>query len=149
MGEVFERDLHLVNAGDEATITTTAYPGERFTGRVNYVSEVIDPTTRTARVRVAVPNPRGRLKPEMFASIALGVGSSEPVLTVPASAVFTENGRSWVYVSTTGGHFVRRSIEVDQDEGADRRVLSGLRPGDRVVTAGALLLREEEEKRAG
>jgi len=148
MGDVFERDLHLVTAGDEATITTTAYPGERFMGRVNYVSDVIDPMTRTAKVRVSVPNPRSRLKPEMFASIALGVGASSPTLTVPASAVFTENGHSWVYVSTRAGHFARRSIEVDQDEGADRRVLNGLRPGDRVVTAGALLLREEEVKRA-
>ena len=148
MGEVFERDLHLVAAGDEATITTTAYPGERFMGRVNYVSDVIDPMTRTAKVRVSVPNPRSRLKPEMFASIALGVGASSPTLTVPASAVFTENGHSWVYVSTRAGHFARRSIEVDQDEGADRRVLNGLRPGDRVVTGGALLLREEEVKRA-
>jgi membrane fusion protein, heavy metal efflux system len=149
MGDVFERDLHLVNSGDEATITTTAYPGERFTGRVNYVSDVIDPMTRTAKVRVSVPNPSGRLKPEMFASITLGVGASSPALTVPASAVFTENGRSWVYVSTEPGHFARRSIEVDQDEGADRRVLNGLRAGDHVVTAGALLLREEEAKRAG
>jgi len=148
MGDVFERDLHLVTAGDEATITTTAYPGERFTGRINYVSDVIDPMTRTAKVRVSVPNPRSRLKPEMFASIALGVGASSPTLTVPASAVFTENGHSWVYVSTRAGHFARRSIEVDQDEGADRRVLNGLRPGDRIVTEGALLLREEEVKRA-
>jgi cobalt-zinc-cadmium efflux system membrane fusion protein len=148
MGDVFERDLHLVNAGDEATITTTAYSGERFTGRVNYVSDVIDPMTRTAKVRVSVPNPRSRLKPEMFASIALGVGAASPALTVPASAVFTENGHSWVYVSTKAGHFSRRSIEVDQDEGTERRVLNGLRAGDRVVTGGALLLREEEVKRA-
>jgi cobalt-zinc-cadmium efflux system membrane fusion protein len=63
--------------------------------------------------------------------------------------VFTENGKSWVYLATTAGHFVRRSIEVEQDEGAERRVLSGLRAGDRVVTGGALLLREEEGKRAG
>src|SRR6185369_7679085 len=149
IGDVFERDLHLANAGDEAVITTTAYPGERFTGRVNYVSGVIDPMTRTAKIRVSVPNPRGRLKPEMFASIALGVGASDPALTVPASAVFTENGRSWVYVATAAGRFARRSIDVDQDEGANRRVLSGLRAGDRVVTGGALLLREEEGKRAG
>jgi cobalt-zinc-cadmium efflux system membrane fusion protein len=78
----------------------------------------------------------------------LGVGASGPALTVPASAVFTENGRSWVYVTTQPGHFTRRSIEVDQDESADRRVLNGLRSGDRVVTGGALLLREEEVKRA-
>jgi len=148
LGDVFERDLHLVSAGDEATITTTAYPGEGFTGRVNYVSDAIDPMTRTAKVRVSVPNPRSRLKPEMFASIALGVGTSSPALTVPASAVFTENGHSWVYVSTKAGHFARRLIDVEQDEGGDRRVLNGLRAGDRVVTSGGLLLREEEGKRA-
>ena len=149
IGEVFERDLHLVTVGDEATIATTAYPGEHFTGRVNYVSDVIDPMTRTAKVRVSVPNPRSRLKPEMFASIALGVGASDPALTVPASAVFTENGRSWVYVSKAPDRFARRSIDVDQDEGTDRRVLGGLHAGDRVVTGGALLLREEEGKEEG
>src|SRR5262249_23717020 len=113
MGDVFARGLHLVNAGGEATSSTTADPRGRFTRRVNTVSDVIDPMTRTAKVRVSVPNPRSRLKPEMFASIALGVGVSSRALTVPASAVFTENGHSWVYVSTKTGHFARRSIEVD------------------------------------
>ncbi len=147
MGDVFERDLHLIAVGDAATITTTAYPGEQFAGRVNHVSDVIDPMTRTAKVRVSVPNPGGRLKGEMFTSIALGVGSSKAVLTVPARAVFTEGGRSWVYVETKSSHFIRRPVEVEEDEGADRRVRSGLRAGDRVVTDGGLLLREEEDKR--
>jgi cobalt-zinc-cadmium efflux system membrane fusion protein len=148
VGDVFERDLSLVMDSDSTVITTTAFPGERFAGRVNYISDVIDPMTRTAKVRVSVPNPRGRLKPEMFASIALGVGAPGAVLTVPAQAVFTENGRSWVYVATAPGHFVRRLVDIDQDEGAQKRVRSGLRAGDRVVTDGGLLLREEEEKRA-
>jgi cobalt-zinc-cadmium efflux system membrane fusion protein len=148
VGDVFERDLNLVMDSDSTVITTTAFPGERFAGRVNYISDVIDPLTRTAKVRVSVPNPRGRLKPEMFASIALGVGASGAVLTVPSEAVFTENGRSWVYVATGPGHFTRRAVEIDQDEGAQKRVKGGLHAGDRVVTDGGLLLREEEEKRA-
>jgi cobalt-zinc-cadmium efflux system membrane fusion protein len=148
VGDVFERDLNLVMDSDSTVITTTAFPGEQFAGRVNYISDVIDPMTRTAKVRVSVPNPRGRLKPEMFASIALGVGAPGPVLTVPSRAVFTENGRSWVYVATGPGHFTRRLVDIDQDEGAQKRVRSGLHAGDRVVTDGALLLREEEEKRA-
>ncbi len=73
MGDLFERDLRLVSTGQPAAISTAAYPGERFTGRVNYVSETIDPATRTAKVRVSVFNPSGRLKPEMFASISLDV----------------------------------------------------------------------------
>ncbi len=133
MGDVFERDLHLVNAGDAATITTTAYPGERFTGRVNYVSDVIDPLTRTAKVRVSVPNPRGRLKPEMFASIALGVGASSPALTVPASAVFTEDGHSWVYVVDEG-----RSLHAPIDRrrsGRRRRPPRAGRPSRRATAS--------------
>jgi len=148
MGEIFERDLHLVAVGDPATITTTAYPGEEFAGRVNHVSDVIDPMTRTAKIRVSVPNPGGRLKAEMFSSIALGVGRPDAVLTVPSRAVFTEGGHSWVYLATAPGHFTRRLVDIDQDEGAQKRVRSGLRAGDRVVTDGGLLLREEEEKRA-
>jgi cobalt-zinc-cadmium efflux system membrane fusion protein len=148
VGDVFERDLSLVMASDSTVITTTAYPGEQFDGRVDYVSDVIDPMTRTAKIRVSVPNPKGRLKPEMFAAIALGVGRSTGVLTVPAKAVFTEGGHSWVYVATDDRHFRRRLVDVDQDQGVNRRVRSGLRAGDRVVTDGSLLLREEEEKRA-
>ena len=134
IGEIFERDLHLVAVGDAASITTTAYPGEQFVGRVSYVSDVIDPASRTARIRVAVPNPGGRLKAEMFASIAVNLGDSKPILNVPPSAVFVEGGKSFVFVTTVLGHFVRRTVEM-------------LHPGDRVVTDGSLLLREEEEKR--
>ena len=148
VGDVFERDLSLVMASDSTVITTTAYPGEQFDGRVEYVSDVIDPMTRTAKIRVSVPNPKGRLKPEMFAAIALGVGGSKRALSVPAKAVFTEGGRTWVYVATDEKHFRRRLVEVDQDQGANRHVRSGLRAGERVVTDGGLLLREEEEKRA-
>ncbi len=148
MGDIFERDLHLVTVGDAATITTTAYPGVQFAGRVNHVSDTIDPVTRTAKIRVSVPNPGGRLKAEMFASITLGVGAADAVLTLPAHAVFTEGGQSWVYIQTKPGHFVRRLVEINQDEGTERRVRSGVRAGDLVVTDGGLLLREEEEKRA-
>lgn len=148
VGDVFEKDLSLVMASDATTITTTAYAGEQFAGRVEYVSDVIDPLTRTAKVRVSVPNPHGRLKPEMFASITLGVGGGAgSVLTLPSKAVFTEGGQSWVYIATAPGHFARRLVDVEQDLGTERRVRSGLHAGDRVVTEGGLLLREEEEKR--
>src|SRR4029077_20933211 len=100
MGEIFERDLHLVAVGDAARVIAIAYPGEQFGGRVSYVSDVIDPVSRTAKIRVAVPNPRGRLKAEMFSSIALDLGDARPVLNVPPSAVFVEGGKSFVFVAT-------------------------------------------------
>jgi cobalt-zinc-cadmium efflux system membrane fusion protein len=148
VGDLFERDLHLVTRGQTAAITTAAYPGDAFEGRVSYISDVIDPASRTAKVRVRVANPRARLKPEMFAAIALNVVEHQRALSVPADAVFTESGRTYVYVEVSAGHFARRAVEVQQGEGTERRVLTGLRAGDRVVVVGALLLRQEELQRA-
>jgi cobalt-zinc-cadmium efflux system membrane fusion protein len=148
VGDVFERDLRLVGRNQPATISTTAYPGEQYEGRINYISDAIDPATHTAKVRVSVGNRHGRLKPEMYATVTLSVGERERVLSVPADAIFTEGGRSYVFVEAGRGRFVRRAIEVDPGEGARRHVASGLSAGDRVVVDGALLLRQEEQQRA-
>jgi len=148
LGDLFERDLRLVARGQPAAITTAAYPGETFRGRVDYISDLIDPSTRTAKVRVTVANPGSRLKPELFTSISLHVADHARAVTVPAAAVFAEDGRSYVYVEVAPARFARRAVEVAQDEGIDRRVLGGLQAGDRVVVGGVLLLRQEEQQRA-
>jgi cobalt-zinc-cadmium efflux system membrane fusion protein len=148
IGDLFERDLRFVRRGQPASVTTSAYPGERFEGKVNYISESIDPASRTAKVRVSVANPAGRLKPEMYAAVALEVAGDERTPTVPADAIFTEQGRSFVYVELAPGRFVRRAVEVAAGEGPSRKVLSGLRLGERIVVDGALLLRQEEQQRA-
>ena len=148
IGDIFERDLRLVARGQHATVTTNAYPAQRFEGRVNYISEGIDPASRTAKVRVSVANPGGRLKPEMFAAVALAVAGEQRTLEVPADAVFMENGRSFVYVESSQGHFTRRAVEVAPGEASHRTILTGLHAGDRIVVDGALLLRQEEQQRA-
>ncbi len=100
-------------------------------------------------MRVSVANPGGRLKPEMYAVVALAVtGDGERALKAPADAIFIEDGRSFVYVELSPGHFARRPVEVAPGEGPSRRILTGLRPGDRIVVDGALLLRQEEQQRA-
>ncbi len=132
-----------------------------FHGRVNYISDSIDPATRSAKVRVSVSNPGARLKPEMFASISLDIASVSPgspgaararVVTIPASAIFVEDGRTFVYAEVGARTFARRVIEVSPADGpgdGTRRVVDGLKPGDRIVVNGALLLRQQEDKRAG
>jgi cobalt-zinc-cadmium efflux system membrane fusion protein len=145
LGDIFERDLHKVVVGEAAAITTAAYPDETFNGRVEFISPAIDAATRTAKIRVRVPNPRQQLKPEMFATITLDGGTSERAIVVPSSAAFIEGGRTWVFVAVGDRQFVRRAVEIGSDAGADRRVLSGLRAGERVVTGGVLLLRQEEK----
>jgi cobalt-zinc-cadmium efflux system membrane fusion protein len=164
VGDVFERDLHLVSLRQPAKMTTAAYAGETFAGHVDYISDSIDPATRSAKVRVSVPNPGGRLKPEMFASITLDIASSAAggppsALTVPASAIFVEDGRTYVYAEIAPRTFERRAIEVSpEDRGpgtpgvvtaARRRVVDGLKAGDRIVVDGALLLRQQEDRKAG
>jgi len=145
LGDIFERDLHKVAIGDAAAITTAAYPDETFTGRVNFISPSIDPATRTAKIRVSVPNQKQRLKPEMFANIALSGGTSERGVALPSRAAFTEGGRTWVFVAVGDRQFVRRAVEIASDAGPEQRVLSGLQAGERVVTGGVLLLRQEEK----
>jgi len=146
LGDLFERDLHLVSVGQPVQIATTAYTGETFAGRVNYISDSIDPATRAAKVRVSVANPHARLKPEMYATVSVDVANRERAMVVPADAVFTEESQMFVFVEKAPGTFVRRPVVVASGEGTDRRVVSGLKPGERVVTDGALLLRQEERK---
>src|SRR5262249_31478918 len=148
IGDLFERDLPLVTLGQRAQVSTAAYPGHPFDGRVNYISSTIDPQTRSAKVRVAVANSSGELKAEMFATVPLDVANGERVVLVPSRALFIEDGRSYVYMEVGSGRYQRRAVEAAPGDGDDRRILSGLHAGDRVVVDGAILLRQEEEQRA-
>jgi membrane fusion protein, heavy metal efflux system len=84
----------------------------------------------------------------MYAAVALAVAGDERTPTVPADAIFTEDGRSFVYVELAPGRFARRAVEVAAGGGRSRRILTGLRVGERIVVDGALLLRQEEQQRA-
>ena len=149
IGDLFERDLRFVRRGQPAVVTTSAYPGERFEGKVNYISESIDPASRTAKVRVSVANPRRRLKPEMYAAVALTVARRRACAHRAGRRDLHRRraqlrlrgarprplraGERWRWLPATV---------------PSRRVLSGLRVGDRIVVDGALLLRQEEQQRA-
>jgi cobalt-zinc-cadmium efflux system membrane fusion protein len=144
--DVFERDLAHIAAGQRADVVTTAYPDDHFSAHVARVASVVDAQTRTAKVRFLVANPGERLKPGMFTTISLYLpdAPSAASLTVPAKAVFVENTRSFAYVQVSPQEFARQAIET-VTSGADRlRVVRGLKPGDRVVSDGVLLLRQLE-----
>jgi len=145
--DIFERDLHLVQSGQKAEVTTAAYPEQRFVAQVAHVGDVVDTTTRTVKVRFLVANPSGRLKPEMFASVSLFLDEAKPTLTITPQAVFTEGGHTFAYVNTKERDFVRRPIETAPGDG-ELQVLSGLQAGEFVVSNGALMLRLQEDKQA-
>jgi cobalt-zinc-cadmium efflux system membrane fusion protein len=142
--DIFERDLRHIAVGETADVTTAAYPNDRFVAHVSRIASVLDPQTRTAKVRFLVANAGERLKPGMFASIDLHLAEAASALTVPSSAAFVENGESFVYVQVAPQEFIRRTIETTPT-GANRlRVVKGLAAGDKVITDGVLLLRQLE-----
>lgn len=141
VGDVYEKDVASIKLGDSADVTVSAYPGEPRRGRVTAISSSVDTTTRTLKVRVALPNPGMRLKPAMFAQIRV-VRAVRSAVVVPSMAVVREGSSAFVYMQRTPGHFTRRAVTLGRDtEGAKVEVTSGLAPGDTIVVEGADLLR--------
>lgn len=146
VGQVFERDLARVRTGSGASVTSDAYPGRMWRGRVTYVDPQLDPATRTAQVRVEVANPGQALKLGMFVNVGFGaLGTAEATApTVPASAVQTVGGRTVVFLATTDpGAYVMRPVRVGAETAGRYPVLEGLHVGDRVVAEGSFMLRAE------
>ncbi len=103
----------------------------------------MNPKTRRITVRCALPNPSGRLKPDMYATVSLGEGEPQPVVTVPPAAVQDIDGKAVVFVETGKGRFARREVTVDPERDGQVTVRAGLQAGERVVVKGAFLLKSE------
>lgn len=146
LADVYERDLARVRVGDVAAVTVAAWPGASWKGTVTHVGEVVDPSTRTVKVRVEVPNPDGRLKPEMFAQVTLTRTDPEPTVTIPVSAVISDGERSRVIVADAQGNFRAREVAVGPEHAGQVRVLEGLEPGEKIVVQGALFVNSALEK---
>jgi Cu(I)/Ag(I) efflux system membrane fusion protein len=142
-GEVFEQDLPSVRLGQQALTTLEALPGEEFTGRVTYVYPVIDPATRTARVRIEVKNPGLHLKPGMYATIRLRGAERSDVLSVPRSAVLSTGERHLVFLKRPNGMLEPRQIVVGVATDDRIEVLRGLAAGDSVVASATFLVDAE------
>jgi RND family efflux transporter MFP subunit len=149
VADLFERDLPRVRVGEKAEIATLAYPKDTFQGQVERISDVVDPNTRTIKVRLLVANPDGRLKPEMFASVVLFLKEAEPALTIPARAAFTEGGHQFVYVERKPGEFQLRQVDVQPGPEGRLKVLEGLAIGERVAGEDVMLLRAQESSGGG
>ncbi len=144
LGDVYEMDLPYVTAGSKVEVRVPAFPGRTFEGRVDWVSDVIDPATRTARVRCAIANPDRLLRPEMAPVLAISLPARRH-LAVPRSAVLRLGAETVVFVATSetadGLAFRRRAVRVAEDRsGGTVPVLDGLAAGDRVVAAGGIFL---------
>jgi membrane fusion protein, heavy metal efflux system len=144
VGNVYEKDLTMVPRGLAVNLTLDAYPGEKWTGKISNVSDVLDPTTRTVKLRVILENREHKLKPDMFALIHAQRPAAQ-MAVVPTTAVLHDGNVAFVLVQKKDNkdRFERRVVEVQQNGPQETLVRAGLRPGDVIVTTNAELLREE------
>ncbi len=149
IGQVYEKDLGKLRVGSGASITTDAYPGEVFRGNVSYIDPNLDQNTRTAQVRIELPNPNEKFKVGMYVNIAFAnLGGSENTMpTVPVEAVQTINNQQIVFLATENPNvFIMKPIKIGAESKGLYPVLEGLFVGDKVVTEGSFLLRAEWQK---
>jgi len=141
-----ETQLAKVQRGQKVTLSTKAYPGGQFRGKVLSVGAHMDETTRTVKARALIQNPRGRLKPGMFANAEIAVGTGRPALALPQSAVLRSADGDWeVFVEEKPGRFESVEVEVIRTVGS-QTIIKGLKPGSRVVTKGAFFIQSELAK---
>ena len=143
IGDLYQKDIAAVRPGQEAQVTTEAYPGETFIGRITYVSDVLDSTTRTAKVRSEVRNRDGRLKLQMFVTMQVPTAGTRDSLVVPIAALQQVDDDTVVFVQTGDATFEKRVIEPGLSNGGVVPVLAGLKLGERVVTDGAFMLKSK------
>ena len=131
-----------VRIGQNATATLTGFPGETFGGRVIAILPTAQADSRTLTVRIELANRQGRLRPGMFAGVALG-GDARPALLVPSEAVIRTGTRTLVMLATGDGRYHPAEVRVGRDAGGQTEILAGLSPGEKVVASGQFLLDSE------
>ncbi len=145
-----ENLIAAVAKGQSAEVSLAAYPGLKLQGTVSVVSAVMEADTRRNKTRIAFANADGKLKPNMFATVQLAVAQTGPAgksgqaapVAVPTSALLMNNDSTTVFVEVQPWTFVRRVVELGSEDGDTVRIVSGLAPGERVVTRGGVLLND-------
>ena len=147
VADLYEQDLARVRTGTPATVATAAFPERAFQGQVSYIDPQVSVTTRTAKVRVEVPNPQEELRLGMYATVVLETTNASPVLSIPEAAIQQVGDRQVVYLKTPKpGTFIEREVQTMFRSHDRVEVTSGLRAGDVVVTTGSFFVRAERER---
>ena len=141
---VFEKDLERVRRGQEVKVSVPAFPGSSFSGKVILVSSVVDPETRTVKVRTEVPNPDSKLKPDMFANVEIITDVHRTAISIPQSALLNDGGQMVVFVAT-GSDYQKRTVTAGIQSNDRVEILDGLQAGDKVVVKGNYLLLQQSK----
>jgi len=145
--DINEKDLAKVHKGQSAIVTVGAFPDSKLKGRITYIADLVDQSTRTVKARIEVANPGRRLKPEMFATVELTLAADAPaVLAVPEESLQDLDGKKVVFVVEHEDEFVARPVETGRTAGGVVEVVSGLNEGERYAVKGAFILKSEIKK---
>jgi cobalt-zinc-cadmium efflux system membrane fusion protein len=140
MANVYQQDLAYVHVGDPAIIQTDAY-GSKFQGKISYLGAALDPNTHTLQARIVTSNPGEKLKKDMYVTALVRAGSIDNALTVPDTAVLrTSENEPFVYVAQGDNKFAQRLVKLGESQSGVTQIVSGLSPGDRVVSDGSLFI---------
>lgn len=139
VGDVYEKDVAKLERGKQVTITLQAYPERQWRGRIESISGALDPTSRTLKIRVALPNADQHIKPEMFGTIHVKTGTHQ-ALVVPAAAIIREGNTTTAFVNN-GGKPEQRTVTTGQTVDGSVEITGGLHAGDEVAAEGAELLK--------
>jgi len=139
---VFEKDLARVRMGQEVKVNLPALPGSTYTGRVILIDSVVDPETRTIKVRTEVANPDSRLKPDMFANVEIVTDLNRSAISVPQTAVLNDGGKTVVFVAEGNG-YQKREVHTGIQNGDRLEIVEGLSAGEKVVVKGNYLLLQQ------
>jgi len=146
VASVPEKDVEYIQKDQTVDVIVAAYPHALLSGNITYIGDVLDPATRTLRVRVTAQNPDKRLKPEMFALVRISSDVDPKMLTVPLEAVQSGPMGTIVFVQRQANEFEVRTVKLGQEQGDVVTVLDGLNAGDQVITKGSYVLKSELER---
>ena len=141
---VFEKDLERVKRGQEVKVSVPAFPRSSFSGKVILVSSVVDPETRSVKVRTEVPNPDVSLKPDMFANVEIITDVHRTAISIPQSALLSDGGHTVVFVAAGSG-YEKRAVTAGIQSSDRVEILDGLQAGDKVVVKGNYLLLQQSK----
>jgi membrane fusion protein, heavy metal efflux system len=140
LANVYESDVPWVHIGQPVEVRVLAYPDTVFKATISYVGAAVDPTTHRVDVRAVVDNQAQKLKPEMFATFRIMANADRHYPTVPLSAIVRDGEQASVWVAQPDQQFARREVQLGLEQGGAVQILSGVQPGEQVVTEGSLLL---------
>ena len=147
MVDINEKDLAKVRKGQTATVMVGAFPDLKLKGRITYIADLMNESTRTVKARIEVANPGRKLKPEMFATVELALAADAPaVVAIPEDALQDLDGKKVVFVAENEAEFGARQVQAGRSAGGMIEIVSGLKDGDRYAIKGAFILKSELKK---